>query len=511
MNRLKNLAWLLVGSVAFASCDKINNDVVEPEAKAEFSSMINELRVENNRWNTGDEIGVFALNAGQKAIPDGIYDGKANVKFRAESDGAFSETGTSITFPKKGAALDFIAYYPYQEGIVNGIYNVNIADQSNLSKIDLIYSNNAKAQTKTTPRVNLTFDHKLALFEMNLQVVEGAEISLDGAKAAFESILTTATFNLATGELTPGNNPTKMDVTVKKVDESKALISMILIPGTRLEQTPLKVTLEGKEYTWKPKDMLIQAGKKYVVTASVGTVEGEIKTVFGSSITDWVTESIDGGTLTPKDQGSTPGAPDNGEGSGEPGNGDNQSGGDDQSGGGNGSDTPSPAPGQAELLFDGADFENEEVLEKQFTQKLKDVVSIASEGRKGGKALKIFTKKIKKTDYAFKVKQISKDFSNKKAISFYLKGKSDRTFTVEFFIAGEKLYFPLGDVSKDKTVNKGTPQYKNHTIDTKDQWVKITLNIADFAQKIGKETELFGIRMGDGAPYDILIDDITIE
>lgn len=515
MNRLKTLAWLLVGGMAFASCDKADNSITEPRAKVEFTSIVNNLRVENDSWTTGDEVGVFVLNAGQKNIPAGIYDGKANVKYHAESNGVFTETGTSIIFPKDGSALDFIAYSPYKTDIENGIYNINVVDQSDLSKLDFVYSNNATNKNKTTPRVNLVFDHKLAIFEMVLQVIPGANIPLDDAKAVFESILTTATFNLATGELTPGTESAPMNLVVKKISDSKAVISMILIPGTSLEEATMKVTLGGKEYTWKPETKLIEAGKKYVVTTSVGSVEGEIKTIFGSSITDWNIENIEGGTLTPKDpgnndSGSTPGAPDNGGGSGDQGNGNDQSG----NGGSDNPGTPSPTPGQAELLFAGADFENKTLFESQLAYKLKDFVSVATGGRNGGNALKIETKSLKGSDFVFTVKTSPKNFSGKKAITFYLKGTSNKTLSFEFFTADKdgSVFFGLATVSKDKTIEVGKGhKYANGKIDTQGKWVKITLDISGVSEKLGKGANLFTIKLGGGAPYNLLLDDFAIE
>ncbi|WP_278833181.1 fimbrillin family protein [Porphyromonas cangingivalis] len=517
MNRLKTLAWLLVGGMAFASCDKADNSITEPRAKVEFTSIVNNLRVENDSWTTGDEVGVFVLNAGQKNIPAGIYDGKANVKYRAESNGVFTETGTSIIFPKDGSALDFIAYSPYKTDIENGIYNINVVDQSDLSKLDFVYSNNATNKNKTTPRVNLVFDHKLAIFEMVLQVIPGANISLDGAKAVFESILTTATFNLATGELTPGTESAPMNLVVKKISDSKAVISMILIPGTSLEEATMKVTLGGKEYTWKPETKLIEAGKKYVVTTSVGSVEGEIKTIFGSSITDWNIENIEGGTLTPKDpgnndSGSTPGAPDNGGGSDDQGNGNDQSG----NGGSDNPGTPSPTPGQAELLFAGADFEDEAAFKALLLPKFPlPAYATFVDGGRTGKALQIKTDAPKGNDFIFNIQGRDKSFAGKSKISFYIKGTAKKSLSINVYIAGDKKntakVFNLGDVSTDKKIKTSATNLYKGTVDTNGQWVKIELDIAEFASNIAKSGDMFAVKVGKEVEYNLLIDDITVE
>ena len=517
MNRLKTLAWLLVGGMAFASCDKADNSITEPRAKVEFTSIVNNLRVENDSWTTGDEVGVFVLNAGQKNIPAGIYDGKANVKYRAESNGVFTETGTSIIFPKDGSALDFIAYSPYKTDIENGIYNINVVDQSDLSKLDFVYSNNATNKNKTTPRVNLVFDHKLAIFEMVLQVIPGANISLDDAKAVFESILTTATFNLATGELTPGTESAPMNLVVKKISDSKAVISMILIPGTSLEEATMKVTLGGKEYTWKPETKLIEAGKKYVVTTSVGSVEGEIKTIFGSSITDWNIENIEGGTLTPKDpgnndSGSTPGAPDNGGGSDDQGNGNDQSG----NGGSDNPGTPSPTPGQAELLFAGADFEDEAAFKALLLPKFPlPAYATFVDGGRTGKALQIKTDAAKKNDFIFNIQGRDKNLTGKRKITFYIKGSAQKSLSINVYVSGNKgnvaKVFNLGDTTTDKKISTTAKNGYKGVINTGGNWVKIELDISEFAGNIARSGDFFAIKIGDKVPYDILIDDITVE
>ncbi|MDO4770830.1 fimbrillin family protein [Porphyromonas sp.] len=516
MNKIKILAWVLMGAMALTACDKKQHgeEPTLPDTKVHFASKINDLRVENNKWNTGDALGIYALNTGKTNLTTDIYNNYANVKYTSNTDGVFTEAGSPIIFPKDGSALDFVAYYPYQEGLANGIYKINVKDQSNPAALDLIYSNSAKSYTKANPNVNLIFNHELSFVTLKLSAMPGAVVSFEEPSASFEGLVTAADFNLSNGLLTLGETKEKMILNVQKVSDTQVMISMVLLPGTKIEEGTLSVTLGGKEYTWQSEVRTLEKGKKYGYTLAVGE-EAEIKTIFGSTITDWTEENIEGGTLKPKEDqsgGSSPTDPDNG-GSGNGDSGD-QGGGDSGDQGG-GDSTPAPTPGNAELLFAGSDFEDEEVFNASLDPKhpLKPFGKIMDGGKMGQKALQINTDKTTNNEALFTATHTDKSFEGKRRITFFMKGHSSKSFSIFLYLEGGAKYksFNLGAISSDKELtSSGSASYAG-AIDTNNQWVKVTLNIGDIATNIAKSGSFFSIRYGKEANYDVFIDHITVE
>ncbi|NLX81793.1 MAG: hypothetical protein GXZ03_09550, partial [Proteiniphilum sp.] len=49
------------------------------------------------------------------------------------------------------------------------------------------------------------------------------------------------------------------------------------------------------------------------------------------------------------------------------------------------------------------------------------------------------------------------------------------------------------------------------TIDTKGDWMKVTLDISSLSLDLKKGDDLFALKAGKDAAYDLLVDDITLE
>ncbi len=114
--------------------------------------------------------------------------------------------------------------------------------------------------------------------------------------------------------------------------------------------------------------------------------------------------------------------------------------------------------------------------------------------------------------------------TNATKITFWVKGTSSAkslSLNVYRSIGGYDV-FNVGDLASSAvTLNKaalqpnGTPPNGTNsyagTINTANQWVKITLNIADVELSTTVGQSLFAIKTGSGSVYDLHIDNITIE
>ena len=107
-------------------------------AEATFTSVIDDRvmsRAVNASWEANDVIGLFMLdNANKKVL-------KANAAYvTARGDGNFvGKAGNAVYYPEDGTAVDFIAYYPYDEQVTDHTqYVLDVTDQSRQQDIDLM-------------------------------------------------------------------------------------------------------------------------------------------------------------------------------------------------------------------------------------------------------------------------------------------------------------------------------------------------------------------------------------
>lgn len=136
-------------------------------------------RVADNRFESGDEVGLFALVESTTLKEERYVD---NMRFVYSSDGEFVSEET-VYYPDDNVKLNLLSYYPYQkEGIETGASAMPVqteADLSipgNLSKSDfLIASLNSVAASKEP--VGLTYNHKF--FRLKVSIAPGEGESTD--------------------------------------------------------------------------------------------------------------------------------------------------------------------------------------------------------------------------------------------------------------------------------------------------------------------------------------------
>lgn len=193
--------------------------------------------------------------------------------------------------------------------------------------------------------------------------------------------------------------------------------------------------------------------------------------------------------------------------------------------------TPTPAPATGTLLFAGADFEDWKAFTAGLNKyKLIDYATQADGGR-SGKALLIKGTPTK-NDYVFTATAQSGTPTSGKTITFYIKGTSGKSISMNLTTAdgttyaynldsmGEKGHVVgpndsniLLQPNEPKVNAEGTKSvansYAQGSIDTKGEWVKITLNIE--GKTLASTGDLFALKVGGKVNVNLLIDDITIQ
>ena len=272
--------------------------------KAQFTSSIGgtpTTRVTGNTWDSKDAIGVFMKQG------TGLSNVLAsNKKYTTEGNGNFSGDGSEvINYPDTGS-VDFIAYYPYTANLSGTTLPVSVATQTNLSAIDVLYSNNATGLNKASGTANLNFAHKLAKIEFTVKAGNGVA-DVNGLSVAYKNVNTTASLDLATGTLSGAATP--KDVTAKTTAKAPGqFVEAILLPGDYSAKTVV-FTLASGTYTWTlPANTTFDVNKKYTfdITLQTSSTGNQVAVTGAGTITDWT--NVPGGSVNvDKDGGTDPG------------------------------------------------------------------------------------------------------------------------------------------------------------------------------------------------------------
>lgn len=479
---------LLVGALALlalTACNKDNKGECLQQEAMQFGSNIPalNLRMAGNAFEANDAIGI-SMTGDATAT---------NVEYKTTAGGAtatFAPAATGLTFAD-GQTVNFVSYYPYSANATTDLAIDLTNDQT-----DVLYSNNL-TNIKTAKATNganhvLQFTHKLALVSFTMTgLPAGTTITL----AQLEGIVTTSSMKIADGTLTNGT----AKATQKLQLAAGTFAPTIVIPATNANAKLVIKLSDGKSYSYTFANLPLQSGKnhKFNVTLASGAIT--VDQVNGQ-ITDW--NVVDGGnvTVTPDNNGGgsepTPPVP----------------------------PTPQPQPGNAELLFPGADFEDFAAFKGTLNRYgLGTYCSEATGAGRTGNALKL-SGTVAKNGYFFTVENKSgKEFTGKTKITFYIKGTAtgrslslnlypeDKT-DPDLFVTkqGEKYYtYNLGVVN-NADANLSVAKNNQYTGSiTATDWVKVTLDIT--GRSIAKSGNLIGFKCGKSGVYDLLIDDITIE
>ena len=524
MKSMTKLGTLLFASaLLFSSCQRSGGcgcEVDDPYAKGKGDLKVSSnivqpgTRVAGEAWEASDAIGIFALNEGQAL---GATNYATNAKYTTASAGnsvTFTSVADGINLPSTGN-IDLVAYYPYKEGVTTELA-FDASDQSKPALIDLLYSNNQKGLNKQNEKANLVFSHALTLVEFNITTEEGLAIN-DGT-IALKDALVDGKMALTNGAITTGTKTATPSVKVKSVGANKYK-GMMILPPQALAGKEVTFTLDGKTHTAPLKIAQTQSGLKYTVEATYKKDKNQEETklviVEGATISPWKDGGNNGDVIVIGGE-EAPVVPPTPQPEPNPGAGTEPQ--------------PEPQPSEAKPLFPGANFDDFEAFKASLNDHGLNALASQVDGGKTGKALHI-TGKPKGNDYIFNTTAQAGGPTSGKTISFYLKGTSKKSISMNVITAdnttyaynldavGEKGHVvgpddanivlqpnaPKESKGKKTTANS----YTQGGIDTKGQWIKITLNIE--GKSLATTGNLFAFKVGGKVDVDLMIDDFTIE
>lgn len=289
---------LHVASIAalflLATACKKDNTIVPEIVKdnriaAQFSASIDgdiQTKAAESKWDANDAIGVFMKTG------DGLTNVlSANKNYNTTGDGAFKAAATDQTlfYPENGSTVDFVAYYPFKQQLVNNSYRVDIENQSNQAAIDLMYSTNAIGLSKTTTAANLIFAHQLA--KVQITIKNGAGVpDLNNLTTSIVGVKSKADFDLSAGVINV-QNPTATILTKTSIAAGTAVSEAILIPTTDETNTKVVFAIGTKTFTWTlPAGTKFEKGKKYSYEIELkGAGSTATAVALNATITNWNT------------------------------------------------------------------------------------------------------------------------------------------------------------------------------------------------------------------------------
>lgn len=274
--KMKSLLGIMLSLSILQSCRNDETNIIQNEVNQNgitFSSVIDDTqnsRAYDTSWEKNDVIGVFMLaNSNQSVLA-------TNIPYAtSKGDGYFVSQHSPIYYPEDNSAVDFIAYYPYNENINEYTnYTIDLSNQSKQNAIDLMTAVNLTNRKLESPQGNLQFKHLLAKLVLNLKSTSGS--SLKGINASVSGLQVKGTANLSNGTITPSGETATFSL---HINEDATQAEAILLPQNLNENLKIKLELNGqsKEIDTKISGN-IEQGNKYIYNVNVNYQGGEITT-----------------------------------------------------------------------------------------------------------------------------------------------------------------------------------------------------------------------------------------
>ena len=290
----------IVMLLSYSSCKKDNQieEGIRKEVKvtASFKSLTSTssvtTRAVDNAWESGDAIGIFMKTAGSDLLQPALAE---NAKYVTTDLSTFTPAteGDKIYYPFDKSEVDFISYYPYTAALGGLNYEIDVADQTNLAAIDLLYSNNVKAVNSTKENINLSFEHQLTKVVLKI-ATNHTEKELTDLSAKITTVNTKASFSLVDGSMSIVSEPEDVSF---KVDSTGTVAEAIVLPTDILTDKKIVITIDGTNYSYLLSNSTtiksFDKSKKCEYTVTIEPTHGPLINNVTAEITDWTTVSDD--------------------------------------------------------------------------------------------------------------------------------------------------------------------------------------------------------------------------
>lgn len=252
----KSLYAAALAALVLAGCERepaTGPDNLKSDGMVTFSSNIRKPqqksmgpRVDGDKWQSGDQIGVYMLKAGaQLGTAEDVVGGNANRRYQVRPVSAENpEQGIinpyliseAIYYPltDPGHQLKFVAYHPYSAQLDDFDIPIDIEDNKPVmfAETDNCEWLNYLDENVTVTPVPLRFEHKMARISLNIVPGEGFLFTeLNGMTIDFLNANATGKFNirdLTFSDVQPGD---VSFIVNRDIEEQTMSASLIMIPN----------------------------------------------------------------------------------------------------------------------------------------------------------------------------------------------------------------------------------------------------------------------------------------
>lgn len=221
-------------------------------------------------WKQNDAIGVFMLGHDEKLAASTIAQSADNIEYKVraeEKNLTAGDVDQTIYYPtiNLGDKFDFVAYYPYLSSLYEYSYPLDVSDQSDESKIDVLYvkvNNEGKGYDNKSEAVPLSFTHVLSRLNFTISAGVGyQDADLLGLTVRIHGMATTVKLDLTEGTIDTESLGHVAVLTLNSAADGK-LASGIVIPQPTSAMLEIEL-VDGTVFRWYFPVENFEAGKQY--------------------------------------------------------------------------------------------------------------------------------------------------------------------------------------------------------------------------------------------------------
>lgn len=284
---LATLSLLIVIAAACDSDDDKESPNLQPPYLTFEGTITGKAQVEGEDplWPVNNIIGMYMTMPDEKAVINDCQ----NIRYISEKgDGKFTP-GNKYTdviyYPENNNNVRFISYSPYRSEMINGVYAIDLTQQSNQQTLDLLYAENTQNKPADDV-VKMDFDHELSKVVFNIKAGESLT-ALNNLKVTITNLKAKADYRLL--DRTFNEEEAATDLTMKTTVVDRVAVSEgIILPTEAAERKfVFRFTIGADTKTFEmdaSEEVFLRAKKQ---TFNVTLERNEVKMNASSTIEDW--------------------------------------------------------------------------------------------------------------------------------------------------------------------------------------------------------------------------------
>ena len=296
LNQLYIVAISLL--LGFSSCSDEFQQESNVQQAVEITGAVGDAstRVSGTAWEDGDKIGVtlFNYNSSNLNLPSSY-----NRQYTTKSGelGHFKPTTLNETlFYPLGQEVSLAAYYPNQAGIDRTLkVPINVADQSNLGKLDFIVGYSAGPYSLNNTTISMSFKRKMSMLRFRFAVTSDSDkAKLTGATITMTGMYTAGNYNITNSDADNMSELSTISDITLNIDGTTLQAEAIVFPRAAGDGITFTITFNDNstQLFYMPSDHALRSGYRRTYTFS----GSENITMVGSALEPWTDKGDFGNT-----------------------------------------------------------------------------------------------------------------------------------------------------------------------------------------------------------------------